>query len=99
MATMTLGKPTARPTMPSADSCAPVRSPCGFLSSDLDETQVSQVSSIAFAAAPPDLQPWPLMDLDFARSGTLVRPRLPRIRFLFVGSQLCSTLPSDAASR
>src|SRR3954447_16654502 len=39
------------------------------------------------------------MDEDFAVSRPLVRPGLPRIRFLFVGSWFCSTLPSDAASR
>src|SRR5947209_19322604 len=39
------------------------------------------------------------MDLDFATSCPLVRPALPRIRFLFVGSRLCSTLPSDSPSR
>ncbi|CAN0507073.1 unnamed protein product, partial [Phaeothamnion confervicola] len=58
-----------------------------------------QVSSIAFTAPLPDLQPWPLMDLDFAISGPLVRPRMPRIRFLFVRSRLRSALPSDATSR
>src|SRR5438045_4960172 len=39
------------------------------------------------------------MDLDLATSCPLVRPALPRIRFLFVGSRLCSTLPSDGPSR
>src|SRR4029077_19515342 len=39
------------------------------------------------------------MDMDFATSCPLVRPALPRIRFLFVGSRLCSTLPSDSPSR
>src|SRR5215472_13296687 len=39
------------------------------------------------------------MDGDFAVSRPLVRPGLPRIRFLFVGSRLRSTLPSDPASR
>jgi hypothetical protein len=43
--------------------------------------------------------PWPLMELDFAISGPLVQPRMPHIRFLFVRSRLCSTLPSDATSR
>jgi hypothetical protein len=36
-----LALPTARPTMPSADSCASVRSPCGFLSSVRNKTQAS----------------------------------------------------------
>src|SRR5262249_23046269 len=35
----------------------------------------------------------------FATSCPLVRPALPHIRFLFVGSRLCSTLPSDGPSR
>ena len=39
------------------------------------------------------------MDVDFAISRPLVRPRMPRIRFLFVRSRLCSTLPPDPASR
>jgi hypothetical protein len=39
------------------------------------------------------------MDMDFATSCPLVRPVLPHIRFLFVGSRLCSTLPSDGPSR
>jgi hypothetical protein len=39
------------------------------------------------------------MDEDFAVSRPLVRPGLPRIRFLFVGSRLRSALPSDLASR
>src|SRR4051812_8504935 len=39
------------------------------------------------------------MDMDFATSCPLVRPMLPHIRFLFVGSRLCSTLPSDGPSR
>ena len=39
------------------------------------------------------------MDEDFAVSRPLVRPGLPQIRFLFVRSRLCSTLPSDPASR
>ena len=39
------------------------------------------------------------MALDFAVASPLVRPGRPRIRFLFVGSRLCSTLPSDPASR
>src|SRR5258705_10696365 len=36
---------------------------------------------------------------DFAVSRPLVRPGLPHIRFLFVRSRLCSTLPLDPASR
>src|SRR5439155_22382047 len=58
-----------------------------------------QVSSIAFPAPLPDLQPWPLMDMDFAISRPLVRPEMPDIRFLFVRPRFCSALPSDATSR
>ena len=57
------------------------------------------VSPAAFLAHPLDLQSWPLMDMDFATSCPLVRPVLPRIRFLFVGSRFRSTLPSDSPSR
>src|SRR5439155_14778459 len=32
-------------------------------------------------------------------SRPLVRPEMPHIRFLFVRSRFCSTLPSDTASR
>ena len=48
------------PTMPSADSCAAVRSPCGFLSPEFETRRRSpEVSSIAFTAHLPDLQPRP----------------------------------------
>ena len=57
------------------------------------------VRPTAFIAHPPDLQFWPSMDVDFANACPLVRPALPRIRFMFVGSRLCSTLPSDSPSR
>src|SRR5512144_1404632 len=39
------------------------------------------------------------MDGDFAIHRSLVQAVLPRIRFLFIESWLCSTLPSDPASR
>jgi hypothetical protein len=66
------------PTMPSADFCAAVRSPPGFLSPEFETRRRSpEVSSTAFTAHLPDLQPWPLMDMDFAISCPLVQPRLP----------------------
>ncbi|HEY5312057.1 MAG TPA: hypothetical protein VIK18_06035 [Pirellulales bacterium] len=37
-----------------------------------------EVSLTVFTARPPDLQPWPLMDADFAISCSLVRPGLPQ---------------------
>ena len=58
-----------------------------------------EVSLTTFTAHPPDLQPDRLMGMDFVISGSLVPPKLPRIGFLFVGSRLCSTLPSDPTSR
>jgi hypothetical protein len=88
------------PTMPSADSCTAVGSPRGSPSSEIGtRRRPPQVNSIAFAAPLPDLQPWPLMDMDFAVSCPLVRPGMPRIRFLFVRSRFCSALPSDPTSR
>src|SRR4029077_13884688 len=58
-----LALPTAWPTLPSADSCATVRAPPSGLSSEIGAwRRPPQVSSIAFPAHQPDLQPWPLMD-------------------------------------
>jgi hypothetical protein len=53
----------------------------------------------AFNAQPPNLPPALLMDVDFAAIGQLVQRRRPHIRFLSIGSRLCSTLTSDPASR
>ena len=58
-----------------------------------------EVSSTAFDTCPPDIPANALTDKDFAFLRTLVRVDLPRIRFLFVGPCLCTTLPSDLASR
>jgi hypothetical protein len=83
--------------MPSADFYGVVRAPCGALSPVAGTPRRSpEVSSTAFATHPPDLQGRPLMDEDFAIHRSLVRTDLPRIRFLFIGSWFCSTLPSDA---
>ena len=87
-------------TMPSADFCRPVRSDYSSPSPEFrTDDRSPEVSSTAFSAQPPDLQPVSLMDLDFVVIRRLVRRRLPRIRFLSIGSRLCSTLPSDPASR
>jgi hypothetical protein len=87
-------------TLPSADFCRPVRMDCSTLSFEFETNSRSpEVSSTAFSAQPPDLQPVPLMDTDFAVTCTLVRHRMPQIRFLYIGSRLCSTLPSDVLSR
>src|SRR5215831_5387583 len=58
-----------------------------------------EVSLTAFDAQPPDLQPVPLMDMDFAVVCPLVQHRMPQIRFLYIGSRLCSALLSGPASR
>jgi len=58
-----------------------------------------EVSSTAFDAQPPDLPPVSLMDMGFAIIGPLARHRRPQIRFLFIGSRLCSALLSGPASR
>src|SRR5271157_2255542 len=57
-----------------------------------------EVSSTAFDAQPPDLPPVSLMDMGFAITCPLARHRRPLIRFLFIGSRLCSTLLSGPAS-
>ncbi len=87
-------------TMPAADFCRPVGPDCSGLSLvPQTDDRPPEVSSTAFDAQPPDLQPAPLMDVDFAIICSLVRRRMPPIRFLFIGSRLCSTLLSDPASR
>src|SRR6266849_421245 len=87
-------------TLPSADFCRPVRANHSTLSPDSGTNGRSpEVSSSAFDAQPPDLQPVPWMDTDFAVNCPLVRHRMPQIRFLYIGSRLCSTLPSDPTSR
>src|SRR5215472_14803298 len=67
------------PTMPSADFCVAVRSPCDDLSL-VAETQrrPPEVRTTAFAARSPDLPPRSLMTLDFAIICSLVRPGRPR---------------------
>jgi len=52
-----------------------------------------EVSLTAFDAQPPDLQPVSLMDMGFAISCPLARHRMPQIRFLYIGSRLCSFAP------
>src|SRR5439155_21412394 len=57
-----------------------------------------EVSSTAFRTQPPNLQPVPLMDMGFAVIGPFARHRMPQIRFLYIGSYVCSTLLSDPPS-
>ena len=87
-------------TMPSADSSRPLVMDHSILSLAVKTNERSpEVSSTAFSARPPDLHTAPLMDRDFVKTSSLVRHGLPRIWFLFIGPRLCSTLPSDPASR
>ena len=92
--------PPEADTTPAADFCRPVRMDRSTLSLVSQTNGRSpEVSSTAFDAQPSDLQPVPLMDMDFAVASPLVRHCLPLIRFLSIGSRLCSMLLSDPASR
>jgi hypothetical protein len=86
--------------LPSADFCGTVRMNRFFLSHDFVTCRRSpEVSSTAFRAQPPDLPPVRLMDMGFVVICLLARHRRPPIRFLFIGSHLCSALLSGLASR
>jgi hypothetical protein len=88
------------PSTPSADFCRSVRTGCP-IPSPVSRThdRSPKVSSTAFRTQPPDLQPVPSMDMDFVVTCQLVRHRMPQVRFLYIGSYVCSTLLSDPASR
>ena len=89
-----------RTNMPSADFCCEIKAPYDALSHDsATHSRSPEVSSTAFRTQPPDLHPVPLMDMDFAIIGPLVRHCMPPIRFLYIGSYVCSTLLSDPISR
>src|SRR5215468_551284 len=69
---------TLPPTTPLADFCAAIRSPCDDLSPVArTPRRPPEVRPTAFAARPPDLPPRPLMTLDFAIGGSLVRTGRP----------------------
>ena len=89
-----------RTTMPSADFCCEIKAPCGTFSHDsATHSRSPEVISTAFRTQPPNLQPAPLMDMGFAVICLLARRRMPLIRFLYIGSCVCSALLSDLASR
>ena len=89
-----------RTNMPSADFCCEVKAPCGAFSHDsATHNRSPDVSSSAFRTQPPNLQPASLIDMGFAVIGQLARRRMPQIRFLYIGSYVCSTLPPDPTSR
>ena len=56
-------------------------------------------STVHGAPQPPDLPPVRLMDMGFVVSSLFARHRRPPIRFLFIGSHLCSAFLSGPASR
>src|SRR3989338_2997894 len=86
--------------MPSADFCAAVRDPHGSLSPTRDTTQISRGKFDRRHRTPAGSTFLGMMEIaDFADPGPLVPPEVPHIRLLFVRSRLCSTLPSDDASR
>ncbi len=64
-----------------------------------DAQQISRGKCDAFRTQPPNLQPAPWIDMGFAVIGQLARRRMPQIRFLYIGSYVCSTLPPDPVSR
>jgi len=95
-----LALPTARPILPSTDFRGRVRVNCFSLSHVLVTCSGSpEVRPTAFLAPPPDLPPVPLMDMGFVVLCQLARHRRPPIRFLSIGSRVCSALPSDPTSR
>src|SRR5215471_13699568 len=86
--------------MPSADFCSAVRRPRGRLSplaGDTKQTSRGKLNRLRCTAAESTLR---ALDGYGLRDTLPARPALtPRIRFLSIGSHLCSTLPSDPASR
>jgi len=95
-----IASPTASPTLPSADFCDTVWMNRFTLRHESVTCRRSpELSSTAFATQPPDLPPVSLMDMGFAILAPLAPHRRPRIRFLFIGSRLCSALLSGPASR
>jgi hypothetical protein len=86
--------------MPSADFCCEIKAPYGTFSHDsATHSRSPEVISTAFRTQPPNLQPASLIDMGFTVIGQLARRRMPQIRFLYIGSYVCSTLPPDPASR
>jgi hypothetical protein len=60
---------------------------------------VDALAGAPFRTQPAKLQPAPLMDTSFAVICPLAQRRMPLIRFLYIGSYVCSTLLLDPASR
>jgi len=85
--------------MPSADFCPAIRWPLSRLSRRSDTGQISwgKFSRLPCTVAESTLR---ILDGYGLRSKLPARPMLtPYIRFLSINSHVCSTLPSDLASR
>src|SRR5689334_16323921 len=86
--------------MPSADFCCEIKAPCGAFSHESATHSGSPgVSSTAFPTQPPEFTTSDLDGYDLRRPWPPRRRRMPRIRFLYIGCQVCSTLPPDVLSR
>src|SRR6266436_5280403 len=86
-------------TTPSADFCSAVRLPFDSLSRQSDTEQISwgKLNRLPCTAAESTLR---IFDGYGLRGKSPARPTLtPCIRFLSIDSHVCSTLPSDLASR
>ena len=94
-----LALPTSWPNMPSADFCSAVREPRGTPSRRSDTKQISRgkFNRLLRTVAGSTLR---VLDGYGLRGKLPARPTLtPCIRFLSIDSRICSTLPSDPASR
>src|SRR5712691_8164768 len=94
-----LALPTSSPTMPSADFCPAVRLLLSRLSRRRDTGQTSwgKLSRLPCTVAGSTLR---VLDGYALRGKSPARPTLaPSIRFLSIDPHVCSTLPSDLASR
>ena len=87
--------------MPSADFCMAIRTPYDDLSLKYQTPhRPPEVSYTAFTAQLPDLLPECPNEYGTSSShADSSSRRQPHIRFLFVSSQFCSTLPSACTSR
>ena len=94
-----LALPTTWPTTPSADFCSAVRRPHDSLSRRSDTEQISRgnFNRLLRTIAESTLR---VLDGYGLRGKSPARPTLtPCIRYLSIDSRICSTLPSDPASR
>jgi hypothetical protein len=64
-----------------------------------DMQQIFRGKFTVFRTQPPNVQPMPLTDMRFSVQCPLAPYRMPPIRFLYIGSYVCSTLSSDPTSR